>query len=72
MQQENFHIGQHIRQILRLQGVTVTTLAEQIHTTRTNMHKILNKENIDVELLKSISKALNHDFFKDISDNGLL
>ncbi len=72
MQQENFHIGQHIREVMHKQGVTVTALAERINTTRTNMHKILKKENIDIELLKSISKALQHDFFKDISDHGLL
>ena len=49
-------------------NITVLQLAQNINTTRENMHKILNKQYIDVELLLRISKALNHDFFKDLSE----
>lgn len=61
------HIGQHIKQIMRQQGVTATQLAKDICCTRPHIHKIFRKENIDIALLLRISKALKHDFFKDIS-----
>ncbi|MBQ9253988.1 MAG: helix-turn-helix domain-containing protein [Bacteroidales bacterium] len=62
------HIGQHIKSVLKAKNVTVTSLALRIGTTRTNMHKIFQKESIDILLLLRISKELNHDFFKDLSE----
>ena len=61
------HIGQHIKEIMRHQGVTATQLAKDICCTRPHIHKIFRKENIDIVLLIRISNALKHDFFKDIS-----
>lgn len=63
------HIGQHIKQVMRQQGVTATQLAKDICCTRPHVHKIFRKENIDIALLIRISKALKHDFFKDISED---
>ena len=63
-------IGERIREVMENKNITVKDLAAMIGTTRTNMHKILHKENIDIALLKRISKVLHHDFFKDISDNN--
>ena len=57
-----------IRAVLKSKKATVTDLAAKINTTRTNMHKILRKDNIDIKLLSRISNALEHDFFKDISE----
>ena len=65
----NFHIGQKIREVMREKQFTATLLAEKINTTRTNMHKIMRKTNLDIELLMRISVALDHDFFKDISES---
>ena len=67
--ESKIHIGRRIRAVLNSKGVTVTSLAESINTTRTNMHKILAKDNIDIALLARISAALEHDFFRDISDD---
>lgn len=69
MQMET-HIGEHIKDVMKQQHITVTDLAAKIGTTRTNMHKIFHKENIDIQLLEKISQALHHDFFKDLSDNN--
>ena len=66
---DKLHIGQKIREVMRDKNITVTLLAANINTTRTNMHKILQKSNMDIELLARISVALGHDFFKDISEN---
>ena len=68
LRENKIHIGQRIREVLKRKEVTVTDLAARINTTRTNMHKILGKENIDIALLARISMALEHDFFKDISE----
>lgn len=68
LRENKIHIGQRIRGVLKIKEVTVTDLAEKINTTRTNMHKILGKENIDIALLVRISMALEHDFFKDVSE----
>lgn len=62
------HIGQHIKEVMRQQGVTATQLAKDICCTRPHIHKIFRKENIDIALLIRISNALKHDFFKDISE----
>lgn len=62
------HIGQHIKEVMQQQGVTATKLAKDICCTRPHVHKIFRKENIDICLLQRISNALNHDFFRDLSD----
>ena len=36
---------------------------------RPNIYKIFKKENIDIHLLWRISCILDHDFFRDLSDN---
>lgn len=63
------YIGQHIKEVMRQKGVTATQLAERICCTRTHIHKIFRKDNIDIGLLQRISRALNHDFFRDLSDD---
>lgn len=47
----------------------VRQLAEEIHCDRRNIYRIFAKENIDIVLLKRLSIALNHDFFKELSDS---
>lgn len=62
------HIGNIIRQELANQRRSVSWLAEQLYTDRTNMYRILKKENLDTALLRRISLCLQHDFFKYYSD----
>ena len=54
---------------MKQKGVTATQLAMDIYCTRTHIHKIFRKDNIDIGLLQRISRALNHDFFRDLSDD---
>lgn len=63
------HIGQHIKEIMRQQGVTATKLAEDICCARPHIHRIFRKENMDIALLERISTALDYDFFRDLSDD---
>ena len=62
------HIGQHIKQVMREKNITATQLAKDICCTRPHIHKIFRKDNLDISLLLHISKALQHDFFKDLSE----
>ena len=43
-------------------------LAKKINCDRTNIYKIFQRPSIDTELLSRISKALEHDFFLDLSE----
>ncbi|MCD8265682.1 MAG: hypothetical protein LUC33_00865 [Prevotellaceae bacterium] len=61
------HIGSLIRRELKQSGRTVTWFAAQICCTRTHAYKIFNKESIDTELMRRISRVLGHDFFQDLS-----
>lgn len=54
---------------MRQQGVTATQLAKDICCTRPHIHKIFRKDNIDIALLFRISEALQHDFFRDLSED---
>lgn len=63
------HIGKRIKDKLKEDGHSVAWFAAQICCTRTHAYKIFNKENIDIEQLRRISRVLNHDFFSDLSES---
>ncbi|MBR0074096.1 MAG: helix-turn-helix domain-containing protein [Bacteroidales bacterium] len=64
----NVDIGILIKNVMATKGITASHLAKEIATTRTNVYKILRKKNIDTYLLIRISRAIDHNFFKDISE----
>ncbi len=65
------HIGNLIKDTFDNQPKhhSVKWFADQINCERGNIYRIFKKNNIDIHLLYSISKALDHDFFADISDH---
>lgn len=63
----SFHIGQCIKDELSRQGRTITWLAGEVHCTRENLYKIFRKPWINTDMLFKVSRALDHDFFKDCS-----
>ena len=62
------HSGKLIQSVLHEKGKTVTWFARQLCCTRTNVYKIFQKENLDVNIIWRASYILQHDFFKDISN----
>ena len=64
MASNKIHIGQLIQQQLKAQGRTVTWFAQQLNYDRSNVYKIFSKPHIDTDLLLSISKVLNYNFFR--------
>lgn len=63
-------IGEMIRQVLMERGISVTEFAGMLSCSRENAHRIMKKSVLDTELLMRISEALEHDFFRDISENS--
>lgn len=64
----DIHIGKLIKQELRSQGRSVKWFEEQIHRSHSACYDIFRSHDINTELLKTISKVLNHDFFIDLSN----
>ena len=62
-------LGDLINKELRKQNWNIVEFADRLSTSRGNVYKILNKGNLDVELLGKISKVLNHNFFEDVALN---
>lgn len=63
----DFSIGNLIKSELDRQGRSATWLAKQVHCTPENIYKAYRSQWVTMPLLFEISKALDHDFFKDCS-----
>lgn len=50
-------------------GYTVNLFAAQLNCDRTNIYSIFRRRTIDTELLSRISRVLDHDFFRELSDD---
>lgn len=63
-------IGERIKEVFLSmpKDASVAWLATQIHCDPRNVYRIFEKENIDIILLQRLSIVLQHDFFKDLSD----
>lgn len=66
-EEQSFHLGRIIRQELDNQKRTVTWFADSINCDRTNCYCIFERQYIDIDLLKRISKVLNHNFFNELA-----
>jgi len=62
------NIGERIKAELTKQKKNARWLSEQIPCERTNAYKILKRKDIDCALLQRICVVLQHDFFKDLSE----
>ena len=67
---ERMNIGKRIEEILRKQGKSAAWLATQIPCERTNVYNIFKRKSLDAKLLMRISVILNHDFFKELSQEA--
>jgi hypothetical protein len=61
-------IGERIKKVLFAQNHTAKWLSEQIPCERTNVYDIFKRTDINVNLLKQLCVILNHDFFKELSE----
>ncbi len=63
------HIGKLIKEELEKQGRSKVWLAAQINRTEPTCYNIFKSATIDTGILKIISKALDRDFFQDLSQD---
>lgn len=61
-------LGEDIRNVLTERDITVKQFAETIGVKRPNAYRIFNQNSIDTALLMKISICLEHDFFRDLSN----
>lgn len=64
----NVHIGKLIHDELREQGRSVSWFAYKMGTNRSNMYKILKKEDLSTHFLLRASLYLNKNFFLEVSE----
>jgi len=69
MEQQSIHIGNLIKEVLKKEDRSVAWLAKKISCDRSNLGKLLECPHLPSEKIRQISKNLNHDFFKDYSDD---
>lgn len=62
-------IGDLINEEVRRKGMPVTKFAKEINCQRNNVYDIFNRSNMDIDLLKRISKVLEVNFFQTIAND---
>lgn len=58
------HIGEKIRLRAKELKIGPTELGRRINTSKQNVYGIFHRKSVDSDLLKSISQALQYDFFQ--------
>ena len=61
-------IGQHVAAELERQGKNVQWLADRVNTSLQNCYKMLHAESLNTDVLRTLSIALNHNFFADYAE----
>jgi hypothetical protein len=61
------HIGQRSKEVMDEKRLSVIWLSKTINCERTNVYNIFSRKDISTSLLRKISMALGHDFFKEVS-----
>ena len=64
MDKTKIHIGKLIKSIVRERMLKDIEFAEKIQKSRQTVYDLYKRDNVDVKLLLTISKALDYDFFK--------
>lgn len=62
------HVGRLVDHEIYRQDIGKKEFAFQVDIDRSNLYRILKKEGMDTNLLFLFSKALNHNFFRDLAD----
>ncbi|MDY0174940.1 MAG: helix-turn-helix transcriptional regulator [Bacteroidales bacterium] len=62
----NVFIGKIIEQKIRERNMSISEFANRINRSRTTVYDIFQRKSIDIDLLLTISKALEFDFLSEI------
>ncbi len=63
------NIGLLIKEEVKKQDMPIVKFADSINCVRTNVYDIFRRNNIDILQLKTISKVLNRNFFKELAED---
>lgn len=63
------HIGQRIKQVMAEKNLSVIAAAKVINCERTNVYNVFARKDINTNLLRKFSVLLDHDFFKELSED---
>lgn len=63
------YIGERIKAEMVAKERGVSWLADKLGCSRMAVYRILERNSIDTLLLHRIGKVLNHDFFRELSDD---
>ena len=65
MKDEDYHIGNAIKAVLKEQERSEAWLARKVHCDPGNFNRILKRPSMDMDLLRRICINLNYNFFTD-------
>lgn len=68
-----FHIGRRIKEVFaaRPKAYDIAWFAGRLNCKRANIYNIFSRSTLDTQLLMQISLILEHDFFRDLSNDLL-
>ena len=61
-------IGERVREVMDYRGISACALSTMIPCERSNVYNIFKRSNISVDLLMRLCVVLEHDFFKELSE----
>jgi len=67
MEKCEIHIGQLIKKVVREKNIRDIDFADLIKKSRQNVYDLYKRNDVEVKLLLTISKALDYDFFQHFS-----
>lgn len=71
---DSLHLGKKVERLIKLNGDTVEDLSKKMGYTKAGLHKILNKPDLNTEILKKIAETYRVDigyfFSGDFSQKG--
>ncbi len=65
-------MGKLIRKKVEERRLSITEFANRICRSRTDVYDIFARKSLDIQLLITISKVLNHNFIEEIYQTGVL
>lgn len=71
MKKEEIHLGKMIKEVAIQRDMQLIELAEKLGITKQTLNSWLNKDDISVKKLFTISQILNYDFFKHFRLNSI-
>lgn len=62
------HVGKLVKAVVENSDISVMELAEILNVERNTIYSFYRKKSLHSDVLLSLSKALKHNFFRQLSD----